>query len=295
MIIRTRRRNESLIGRLVHAFRPMQVAGYPLVLPQEQFETEIARETERSNRRTETREFALITFDFSDRQADDRKIIQLAQDLTRRLRISDTIGWFNLRLAVLLPETSQYGAVAVANDLAKIASCHGINVETTVSIYPWDDSLTKIAEELREEVQFIEGRDDEDHSDQDGGGFGNGGGGKSLRGDQPHSTSGPHIRPERTLDDGNDESDGTTLMSSMGLSAGATATAVAPSVAKAKALQYGTGHSIMFRSERTPVWKRTIDIVGSGIGILILSPFFIGARRQRRKAVWYFEIPNYGD
>ena len=102
MIIRTRRRNESLIGRLVHAFRPMQVAGYPLVLPQEQFETEIARETERSNRRTETREFALITFDFSDRQADDQKIIQLAQDLTRRLRISDTIGWFNLRLAVLL-------------------------------------------------------------------------------------------------------------------------------------------------------------------------------------------------
>ena len=255
----------------------MQVAGYPLVLPQEQFETEIARETERSNRRTESREFALVTFDFCDRQADDRKIISLAQDLTRRLRISDTIGWFNLRLAVLLPETSQYGAVAVANDLAKIASRHGINVETTVSIYPWDDSLTKIAEELREEVQFIEGRDDEDHSDQDGGGFGNGGGGKSLRGDLPHATSGSHIRPERTLGEGNDESDGTTLMSSMGLSAGATATAVAPSVAKAKALQYGTGHSIMFRSERTPVWKRTIDIVGSGIGILILSPFFIGA------------------
>jgi len=250
----------------------MQVAGYPLVLPQEQFETEIARETERSNRRTESREFALVTFDFSDRQADDRKIISLAQDLTRRLRISDTIGWFNLRLAVLLPETAQYGAVAVANDLAKIASRHGINVETTVSIYPWDDSLTKIAEELREEVKFIERRDDEDND-----GFGSGGGSKSQRDDQPHSTSGPHVRPERTLGDRNDESDGTTLMSSMGLSAGATATAVAPSVAKAKPLLYGTGHSIMFRSERTPVWKRTIDIVGSGIGILILSPFFIGA------------------
>ena len=168
----------------------MQVAGYPLVLPQEQFETEIARETERSNRRTESREFALVTFDFSDRQADDRKIISLAQDLTRRLRISDTIGWFNLRLAVLLPETAQYGAVAVANDLAKIASRHGINVETTVSIYPWDDSLTKIAEELREEVKFIERRDDEDND-----GFGSGGGSKSQRDDQPHSTSGPHLRP----------------------------------------------------------------------------------------------------
>ena len=277
MIIRTRRRNESLIGRLVQAFRPMQVAGYPLVLPQEQFETEIARETERSNRRSESREFALITFDFCDRQADDRKIISLAQDLTRRLRISDTIGWFNLRLAVLLPETSQYGAVAVANDLAKIASHHGINVETAVSIYPWDDSLTKIAEELREEVKFIERRDDEDNADHDNDSFGNGGGGSSLRSDQPHSTSGPHIRPERNLDDASDESDGTTLMSSTGLSVGATAIASAPSVAKAKTLHYGTGHSIMFRSEKTPVWKRTIDIVGSGVGILVLSPLFIGA------------------
>ena len=273
MIIRTRRRNESLLGRLVHAFRPLQVSGYPLVLPQEQFETEIARETERSNRRSEAREFALITFDFSDRQADDRKIINLAQDLTRRLRISDTIGWFNLQLAVLLPETSQYGAVAVANDLAKIASHHGINVETTVSIYPWDDSLTKIAEELREEIKFIERRDEDDD-------FGNGGSGGSLREDHAHPANGPHISSQRSKskhDDVKDEPDGTTLMSSVGLTAGATAIAVAPSVAKVESLEFGTGHSIMFRSDKTPVWKRAIDIVGSGVGILILSPVFIGA------------------
>jgi len=271
MIIRTRRRNESLLGRLVHAIRPVQVAGYPMVLPQEQFETEIARETERSNRRNESREFALIMFDFSDRQSDDQKMNHLAQDLTRRLRISDTIGWFNLRLAVLLPETSQYGAVAVANDLAKICSQHGINVETAVSIYPWDDSLTKIAEELREEVKFLESRDDDDT------GFGNGGG--SLRDDHPHPTNAPHIsspRSRNALEDLDDESDG-TLVSSAGLESGATAIAVAPSVAKVKPSAFGTGHSIVFRSEKTPVWKRTIDIVGSGVGILVLSPFFIGA------------------
>ncbi len=272
MIIRTRRRNESLFGRLVHAFRPVKVAGFPLVLPQEQFEAEIARETERSNRRSESREFALVTFDFSDRQADDRKIIQLAQDLTRRLRISDTIGWFNLRLAVLLPETAQDGAVAVANGLVEIASRHGVNVETTVSIYPWDDSLTNVAEELRREVQFLEGRDSNDDDNHQGGGFGHGG---NLRQDHPHSDNGPHSSSQGAENSygGNDE----PLMSSMGLSSGGTAVAVAPLVAKAKPLCLGTGHSIMFRSEKTPVWKRTIDIVGSGIGILILSPLFIGA------------------
>jgi len=205
------------------------VAGYPLVLPQEQFETEIARETERSNRRTESREFALVTFDFSDRQADDRKIIHLAQDLTRRLRISDTIGWFNLRLAVLLPETAQYGAVAVANDLAKIASHHGINVDTTVSIYPWDDSLTKIAEELREEVRFIERREEKDNDDS----YGNGGGGKGQRSDQPHLTGGPHTQSESSRDDGRDESGG-TLMSSVALSAGNTAIAMVLSVRRSR-------------------------------------------------------------
>jgi lipopolysaccharide/colanic/teichoic acid biosynthesis glycosyltransferase len=33
----------------------------------------------------------------------------------------------------------------------------------------------------------------------------------------------------------------------------------------------------MFRCEKTPVWKRAIDIVGAGVGILVLSPLFIGA------------------
>ncbi len=273
MIIRTRRRNESLFGRLVHALRPVQVAGYPLVLPQEQFEAEIARETERSNRRNESREFALITFDYSDRQADDRKIMQLAQDLTRRLRISDTIGWFNLHLAVLLPETSHDGAIGVANDLARIASHHGINVETTVSIYPWDDSLTKVAEELRKEVSSLEGRDNDDNDLHGGGGFGNS---ARVRKDHSHADSGPHISSQGSEDPFGDENNG-NLMASLELSDGGTAIAVAPVVAKAKPKSHGTGHSIMFRSEKTPVWKRTIDIVGSGVGILFLSPLFVGA------------------
>jgi len=132
--------------------------------------------------------------------------------------------------------------------------------------------LTKIAEELREEVRFIERREEKDNDDS----YGNGGGGKGQRSDQPHLTGGPHTQSESSRDDGRDESGG-TLMSSVALSAGNTAIAMVPSVAKANTQLYGTGHSIMFRSDKTPVWKRAIDIVGSGIGILMLSPVFIGA------------------
>ncbi len=274
MIIRTRRKNESLIGRLVQAFRPATVAGYPLVQPQEEFENEIARETERSNRRSEAREFALISFDFSDRQATDSKISHLAQDFVRRLRISDTIGWFDLRLAVLLPETGHSGAVAVANDLAKIASNHSVKVDTSVSIYPWDDRLTRIAEELRDAAGFSVGRrSDDDFSGGSGNDFG------QPRHDQGHMTGGHHIHshsPQSTIDHIDDDVDD-SLMACAGISGGATATAIAPTVIKAKPLKFGTGHSIRFRSDRTPVWKRAIDIVGAGTGILMLSPVFIGA------------------
>ena len=279
MIIRTRRRNESLIGRLVRAFQPEQVAGYPLVLPQEQFENEIAKETERSNRRDKAREFALISFDFSDRQADDRKISNLALDLTRRLRISDTIGWFNLRLAVLLPETGQHGAIAVANELAKIASNHGVHLETAVSIYPWDDNLTKIAEELREEVSFKSPDDSHDDDNFPSGGHGSF---DHRRRDLQHQTGSPHIGSGlsgSSIEHENDSNDGSDdgMLSAIGLTGGAVATAVAPATTKVKSLPHGTGHSIHFRSEKTPAWKRAMDISCSGAGILLLSPVFIGA------------------
>ncbi len=279
MIIRTRRRNESLFGRLVRAFQPGQVAGYPLVLPQEQFENEIVKETERSNRRGKAREFALISFDFSDRQADDRKISNLVLDLTQRLRISDTIGWFNFRLAVLLPETEQCGAIAVANELAKIASDHGVFLETAVSIYPWDDSLTKIAEELREEVNFKSSNDTHDDDNFPSGGHGSF---DHRRRDLHHQTGSPHIGSGlsgSSIEDENDSNDGSddALLSAIGLTGGAVATAVAPATTKVKSLPQGTGHSIHFRSEKTPAWKRAMDISCSGAGILLLSPVFIGA------------------
>ena len=273
MIIRTRRRNESLLRRLVQAFQSGNSALHPLVQPQELFEAEIAKETDRSNRRSEAREFALITFNFSDRQAPDKKVGQLAHEFISRLRISDTIGWFDFRLAVLLPETGKDGALGVANNLAKIAANHGINVETNVSIYPWDDKLASIAKDLHSQSGYTSEDDD-----FDGSGFG-----QSTRTDRPHAPAGPHVNDSRSQHDGEQDSLNFSGIGDFESSGTATATATLP---EAKVMLQpsprldtgvGTGTSIMFQSERTPIWKRGIDVVGAGIGIMLLSPVFIAA------------------
>ena len=270
MIIRTRRRNESLLRRLVQAFQSGNSAAHPLVHPQEQFEAEIAKETDRSNRRSEAREFALITFNFSDRQAPEKKIGLLAHDFTSRLRISDTIGWFDFRLAVLLPETGKNGALGVANSLAKIAAKHGVNVETCVSIYPWDDKLASIAEDLHSQSGYAS-EDDVDDS-----GFG-----QSTRTDRPHALPRPHSNGSHDRHDGEQDSLNFSGLGDFENSGTATATLPATNVRLRPSTQLdtgvGTGTSIMFQSERTPIWKRGIDVVGAGIGIMLLSPVFIGA------------------
>ena len=271
MIIRTRRRNESFLRRLVQAFQSGVSGSHPLVQPQELFEAEIAKETDRSNRRTEAREFALITFNFSDRQAPDKKIGLLAHDFLSRLRISDTIGWLDYRLAVLLPETGKDGALGVANSLAKIAAHHGINVETFVSIYPWDDKLASIATDLHRQSTYDSGENGDDS------GFG-----QSTRTDRPHESPRPHSRSTRAGDDGEHDSlNFNRVFGDFHSYGAATATLPAADVMLQAPPQLdtgvGTGTSIMFQSERTPYWKRGIDIVGAGTGIMLLSPLFIGA------------------
>ena len=125
------------------------------VLPQEMFEAELVKEAFRSNRRRTDREFALVTFNFSDQQATDQKLASLITGFRSRLRISDVVGWFDLQLAVLLPETKKAGALLVANQLSTISAEHGIHVDTHVAIYPWDDQLVAATEELKAEAEYL--------------------------------------------------------------------------------------------------------------------------------------------
>jgi len=149
MIIRTRRKNESLIQRIFGRTGGQEFS--PQVLSEAQFRHELAKEVFRSDRRVTRRQFGLIRVLFKDLKdpADKELDPELLSQLRKRLRVADSIGWYQSNLGFLLPETEKDGTLACANDLTEIALGLGYEVDTEVSIYPDDDELISLADEIK--------------------------------------------------------------------------------------------------------------------------------------------------
>ena len=270
MIIKTRRKNESVLKRMFKRVTPHRSSKLTAhVLPQAMFEAELIKEVFRSNRRKTDREFALVTFNFSDQQATDQKLASLISGFRSRLRISDVVGWFDLQLAVLLPETKKTGALLVANQLSEISANHGIQVDSHVAIYPWDDQLVAVTEDLKvecgiEDESQNDGDDDDSHHD----------GGNLQRVDSAQNRFQPNVE-----------------FGNGGFSSGNSAMSVAVEVKQLKSVKptkrylevslskavKGTGRTIQILNDTTPRWKRVIDVLGSGVGLLLLTPVFATA------------------
>jgi len=215
MIIRTRRKNESLIQRIFG--RGGQHKFSPQVLSEEQFRHELAKEVFRSDRRVTRRQFGLIRVLFKDLK-DPANSTELDPDLLaemrKRLRVSDSIGWYQSNLGFLLPETEKDGTLACANDLTEIALNHGLKIDTEVSMYPDDDELISLADELKPPIN-------KSHADWS----------KASNAESVEQQNGDgHVKMVK--------------------------------------------HSFV-KAYKTPVWKRAIDIVGAGSGLLLLSPVLL--------------------
>ncbi len=233
MIIRSRQKRESLWRRMLRAIRPATPDQIRGVVSAEVLQFELARETSRSNRRSANREFSLVTLQFVDGDSLDQ-LDELVAEFTTRLRISDTIGWYDGSLAVLLPETDREGAMLVANDLAKAGLIYSIRFDTEIRVYPWDDELVNRADELKSE------QDDESASVADE---------LSSPGGQERTAA--EAASEPALCVGN--------RSGMGM----------PERQKLQASMFAFQPSIA-----TPWWKRLVDIAGSSAGLICLSPVF---------------------
>lgn len=233
MIIRSRRKSESLIQRIFG--RAGKDKFSQQVLNEGQFRHELAKEVFRSDRRVTRRRFGLIRVIFKKLE-DSPGPVELEPEMLNefrdRLRISDSIGWYESNLGFLLPETEKEGTLCCANDLTAIAMAHGHEVDTEVSIYPDDDGLISLAEE-------ISSGDSEDH---------------------------PSINPPHA-----DWSKSNDLQSSV-------SNGSPKSLGEANVDSHVkmTKHAFV-KSVPTPVWKRAIDITGSGAGLLVLSPLFLFA------------------
>jgi len=270
MIIKTRRKNESIIKRLfkntVSRHGKMPIAH---VLPQEMFEAELVKEAFRSNRRRTDREFALVTFDFCDKQATDQKLASLIAEFRSRLRVSDIVGWLDLKLAVLLPETKKSGAILVANQLTSLSQEQGIKVDMHVAIYPWDDTLVAVTDELKAEYDHSDHQSHDDKNDDDQDYNGGSQNGQHERVDSAHEIAG-HNHFESTGDFNGGSG-------AVAVDVRQPKTIVKPKVLKEATVSkavLGTGNNIQILNDKTPKWKRAIDIVGAGTGLLMLTPLF---------------------
>jgi len=223
MMIRTRRKNESWIRRLTGRIKRPQAL--PVVLSEDQFRIELAKEVYRSDRRLTNREFGLIRILMSNSEEIEMKVLEAFRD---RLRVTDSVGWYDSNLAILLPETDKEGTLACANLLAALGIDEGLEFDTEVSIYPIDDELIALADELK-----IGGDVDEEGSS---------------------GTGGPHANWSGNGKNGSDKESANT-----------------------NSLKIKCTKHAFVRPLPTPWWKRTIDIVGAGFGLVCLSPVFLVA------------------
>ena len=170
MIISSRRRSGTPLGRLLAMFRAQTKS--VCVLDEDDFLFEIKKERSRVDRRNGDGEFALVVIDWGKGQPDNMDLMLV--DIRERLRITDTVGWKNKQLTLLLPETNSEGALRVANEMAKVALMHDLRIESEIAIYPWDDSIAKTADEF--ETSYAKSQKDDDQDDDNQGGSGSSGG-----------------------------------------------------------------------------------------------------------------------
>ena len=241
-IISNVRTRSTRLGRM---FRRIKPAGAEIVLTDDQFRTELLKEVYRSDHREFARDLGLVRLktDAIDDLFFDSLSFSAVLD---RLRISDTIGWYQGDLSILLPESNRDGTIKVANEITKLLVGSGVHVDAEVSTYPFDDELVALSDEVRAMCGEVDcdSEDDDDDNDPLTGGRRDGRhrgvpAAKSKNFSSPKSQEGG--QKEEVL-----------------------------AFRKAGNVQVTTHRFLPV--VRTPWWKRAVDIVGAGTGLIVLSP-----------------------
>ena len=242
MIRSVRTRNKRL-GRM---FRKIKPAGAEIVLSDIQFQQELKKEIFRSDRRQVARDLGLIRLKVDVVDSEFFTSSSFAAMLDR-LRISDTVGWYQGDLSILLPECDRNDSLRVANDVTRLLIEGGVQVDSEVSTYPFDDELVALADEVRELAGAASRISDDDDDDSFDGGRRD-----SRHRGVPAPKSKAFAPPEDKGGNKNEE--------------------ILAFQAMAKVQE--TKHRFV-PAKRTPFWKRGIDILGASAGLTLLSPVLL--------------------
>ena len=221
---------------------------YGSMLSPEQMNIAIQRESARADRSSS--EFAMVLFRVRHKQRHALSTLRLAKLILRRVRTTDDVGWFNdLHICALLPDTSASGAWRFADDVCNLVAEHGPRPLCSVYSYP-----TKWLETAEIAGGTPAGR--LGHS----GNNGHGGNGHSGNGHNGHNGTNGN-RAARS---------GIQVNDLMPYFMEGVSTGIGEDRPATQRLE-----SLLVRP--MPLWKRTIDILGAIIGIILLSPFMIFA------------------
>ncbi len=214
----------------------------PEVLSAPDFQKVLERERMRADRNSS--QLSLLLLDVAGPEWDGVSLHEPLLAFTRRLRLSDEVGWLDRRtVAVLLPDTGAPGAHKLADELeAYLAGWH-VRGQWKVFTYPgtWDPA--------------------------DGNGLAAGGNGHHRPVGVPAAAAGADSPvPERGPEAGQPE-----RQERNGTPQAVPAEAGAPRASSLRAPE--SFHSLFLRP--SPLLKRSVDVVVAGLALLVLSPVML--------------------
>jgi lipopolysaccharide/colanic/teichoic acid biosynthesis glycosyltransferase len=153
MIVRKKDGHGTWLDRVSrHQTETAKSAGEWPVLCREEFSLLVEKEMARCERRPHFREFAIVLVDFVNSPPLSNELSCFLTALRKRLRIIDEIGIWRETLAVFLPETGREGAKHVANAAIEIGRQYGLEFESDIQVFPWDDQVIGKSNELNNDV-----------------------------------------------------------------------------------------------------------------------------------------------
>lgn len=224
----------NLLSNIFNRLLGRTVQGFNGIHSPEEFRLVLERERARADRGGN--KFSLVVFDFGNTNGGNGSSLSvehLTRILFRRIRITDTVGWFDEKsIGTVLPGTAGAGAWKFADNVRKKTSAIASHYTYRVYTYP------------------VEGTADE----------------KGVS-DRPRRQEASHQYDQVSFEG--------FFVKNPPSSRGYISPIPLKSAAQFRNPQKPVQNAETLFAKPLPIWKRSIDILGTGLGLILLSPLML--------------------
>ena len=98
--------------------------------------TRASLKKERARADRNNQPFSVVLFSIKKSEFKSMAEIQLGFILSKRLRITDEYGWYNKNLCLILPNTTQNGALKISREIMQLSSKYFSDISFKIFSYP---------------------------------------------------------------------------------------------------------------------------------------------------------------